>query len=428
MQKQRQQTSGTSWHQPATSNWLQAAGAGGRLQALATQVQQRQQQPNCATLITCTQNNQSSSLVDLLIDSHLEWRQLIGDANRPQVLADHLSEQQLKRQQIVHELIQTERHHCLTLALMRQVYLGGLLKLNEFRLRAAKQLQATNEAPASLECQGANQQQQAEPIDLERLFPALEELVQAHELFFAHLRLRLVECCSISPSGESRAGRLIGIVGPIGDLLLEQFRLNQKQGEQQEGANEEQAGLASRTSQAKLKGQQKLLAQKQVATNGRKLLAAYVRFCGQQLDSSKYYKQLIEHDREFKLFIEVSLPSCFLPKLGPNPSSSFLISRRRRRLFSSSEQRARRTTTETLVSSQQANCLREQCWLARGRGRAALLSAPLESSSDSTGGHSLTNRSARRTIERTNERVRLWPSGRNSSPSRSSPSSSPTPT
>ena len=219
-----------------------------------------------------------ASLVDRLIDSQLDWRRLVGEANGGRPIGEHLGEAQIKRQEVLHELIQTERHHCLTLALMRQIYLSGLQRLNEARGRLAG---AGSRCP-----EPASQPTAAEPIDLERLFPALEELIQSHELFFAHLRLRLVDCC------QPRADRpLVGVVGPVGDLLADQFRLRPA------GAPGEPAGRAHPAGSGAGLGPQ---------TTGRKLLAAYARFCGQQNDSTRYFKQLIQSDKQFKQFIEVS--------------------------------------------------------------------------------------------------------------------------
>lgn len=271
----------------------------------------------------------AGSLVDWLVDSELDWRQLMRQTNGSESCLDNLSEQQLKRQEVIHELIQTERHHCLTLALMRQVYLNGLSQLNEWRYQQlancvesrhnsiitnshhTSQHQRPQQAldrhgqpvilisvrppTTSLASQqnttpGQQQQQvqviecwvsaQGDPIDLERLFPALEELIAAHELLFAHLRLKLVESCQPAYS-ETAAGRLFGLVGPLGELLVEQFKL-----------------LEAPNLKTKQLGN---------GANGNKLLKAYAKFCGQHYDSSRYYKQLMQQDKGFKQFIEVSL-------------------------------------------------------------------------------------------------------------------------
>lgn len=239
------------------------------------------------------------SLVDKLIDSELEWRQLIKEANGGDAALNELGELQIKRQEVIHELVQTERHHCLTLALMRQVYLSGLRQLNESRsLRDSQQQQqpttkASSSAPGKPVTPSSGQHQlqvdcpqAADLIDLERLFPALEELVQAHELFFAHLRLRLVHSCQrVSRTDDGHAHeRVAGLVGPLGELLCEQFRLPKR-------ASESGASMAS-------------LSQQQC--NGLKLLQAYAKFCGQHYDSSRYYKHLMQTDKGFKQFIEVS--------------------------------------------------------------------------------------------------------------------------
>lgn len=259
------------------------------------------------------QQQPQQSLVDRLVDSQLDWRLLIGEANQVEVERTHLSATQIKRQEIIHELIQTERHHCLTLALMRQVYLTGLLRLNESRQAGATS--KTSEPTAS--------SHQLEPVDLDRLFPALDELIEVHELFFAHLRLRLVECCQsggpkatgatclIGEAGhnnnqdgdhhqhQDKPSRLVGVVGPIGDLLLDQFRL--------EGNAKHPRKRRTQTSGGHLSmGEQSKQPAKQTKTNGQKLLQAYAKFCGQHVESNKYYKHLMMADKEFRQFIEVS--------------------------------------------------------------------------------------------------------------------------
>lgn len=267
---------------------------------------------------TATNDKQvtSQQLIERLIDSELEWRQLISDANGGPNALSQLSETQIKRQEVIHELILTERHHCLTLALMRQVYFAGLRKLNETRASSA----ASQPAIGSQ----AEPQLQGEQIDLERLFPALDDLIQAHELFFAHLRLRLVECCgqrkdslANSPAAPSE---LVGLVGPLGDLLISQFRLCEPPTPEQQAPNvdlgprSKGAAIATSAHYANLyqsdkqRGYRLETSSKQQAPtgNGHKLLAAYGKFCGQQHDSTRYYKYLMQHDRGFKLFIEVS--------------------------------------------------------------------------------------------------------------------------
>lgn len=289
-----------------------------------------------------SQAEQPPSLVDRLIDSETEWRQLVREANerlgKPNPLLE-LSELQIKRQEVIHELVQTERNHCLTLALMRQVYLMGLRQLNEWRsLRDMPpvmsshqyqlQLQHQHQHPQPagsgptkanskqqmvLALQSQNQSQHLDPqlgaqgelIDLERLFPALDDLIQAHELLFAHLRLRLVESCR-----QERA--MVGLVGPLGDLLCEQFRLRRSARESElaeSGHPGAPSGGASVSAPAMVAAANGAKQQQQQQSNGHKLLQAYAKFCGQHSDSSRYYKQLMQSDKGFKLFIEVSYGS-----------------------------------------------------------------------------------------------------------------------
>lgn len=252
--------------------------------------------------------SEEPSLVDRLIDSPLEWRQLFREANGGEWSLRQLPELQLKRQEVIHELVQTERHHCLTLALMRQVYLAGLRRLNE--RRSAGYLR------------GAAQGQQLQPldsqpdlIDLERLFPALEDLIQAHELFFAHLRLRLVECCDLrrlaqqqppqaAPAGQPEPGGrpLVGLVGRLGDLLCEQFRLEAPR-TAADARRAPKGCSAGAKDGGRSGGAGSALGR---PANGQKLLQAYAKFCGHHSDSTRYYKQLLATDKQFRGFIEVS--------------------------------------------------------------------------------------------------------------------------
>lgn len=290
------------------------------------------------------------SLVDKLIDSQLEWRQLIREANGGESSLSKLNELQIKRQEVIHELVQTERHHCLTLALMRQVYLAGLKQLNESR--SMREIQAATKSNNNkgniiqhqlhlLDQQQQYQQQQqqqvvtaltsSDHIDLERLFPALEDLIQAHELFFAHLRLRLVESCQLKQSSEDNQP-LIGLVGPLGDLLCDQFRLqrpittvvlstdssktnnNDNNYAASSVANNNNIKLTTNENKSKCNNLSNVA--KFEPGNGHKLLQAYSKFCGQHYDSSRYYKHLMQTDKGFKQFIEVSFSQFSLPFLS----------------------------------------------------------------------------------------------------------------
>lgn len=316
--------------------------------------------PTTITKLSCELKPQTQiSLVDKLIDSELEWRQLIREANGGESSLSKLNELQIKRQEVIHELVQTERHHCLTLALMRQVYLAGLKQLNESR--SMREIQAATKSNNNkgniiqqqhqnlLDQQQYQQQQQqhqvvtaltsSDHIDLERLFPALEDLIQAHELFFAHLRLRLVESCQLRPpkSGEDNQHDeqpLIGLVGPLGDLLCDQFRLQRPISKTADSSNTNTNNnapvglvnnsnnkLTTTTNNNNNSLQNKCNNLSNVAKfepgNGHKLLQAYSKFCGQHYDSSRYYKHLMQTDKGFKQFIEVSslqvFPSLSLP-------------------------------------------------------------------------------------------------------------------
>lgn len=270
-------------------------------------------------------SSQAATLVDRLIEGQLEWRQLVREANPAGGSLEQLSALQIKRQEVIHELVQTERHHCLTLALMRQVYLSGLRQLNESRsLReSGANLNAASQLAGSKQQQQQHQHQHgkllgqleslagpcngADLIDLERLFPALEDLIQAHELFFAHLRLRLVDSCTRICGQGGQAAPLLGLVGPLGELLCDQFRLRRPSAAAAAGQSAAAAAAASAPASPDQPVQPGAGSQAQCG-KGQKLLQAYAKFCGQHYDSSRYYKQLMQTDKGFKQFIEVSLP------------------------------------------------------------------------------------------------------------------------
>lgn len=255
------------------------------------------------------------SLVDRLVDSELDWRTLIKQVNEHLTdwSLDQVGELQIKRQEVIHELIQTERHHCLTLALMRQVYLAGLRQLNESRSlrenqshqasKPGSQVSAANRLALVASGQQVDLVNQNDQIDLDRLFPALEDLIQAHELFFAYLRLKLVDSCQ-----DQLDDKPVGLVGSLGDLLRDQFSLDSCQ----EGARSDREGdvlAGSDSSKSRL-----CCKPSSTVSNGQKLLQAYAKFCGQHYDSSRYYKHLMASDKGFRQFIEVSRSS-FRPSL-----------------------------------------------------------------------------------------------------------------
>ncbi|KAG9511293.1 hypothetical protein GZH46_00135, partial [Fragariocoptes setiger] len=53
-----------------------------------------------------------------------QWRAFV---NNDKQLLENMSEMEIQRQEIIYELIQTEKHHCSTLAIMKKVYANGLL-------------------------------------------------------------------------------------------------------------------------------------------------------------------------------------------------------------------------------------------------------------------------------------------------------------
>ncbi|XP_074605526.1 rho guanine nucleotide exchange factor 18 cysts isoform X3 [Brevipalpus obovatus] len=90
-----------------------------------------------------------------------------------------LKDKEIKRQEVIHELIITEKHHCLTLKIMQELYAQGMIK----ELHMTKDM-------------------------VERIFPCLEDLLETHSTFLRKLRER--------QSSSS-------VIDNIGDIILDQF-------------------------------------------------------------------------------------------------------------------------------------------------------------------------------------------------------------
>uniref|UniRef100_A0A8V5GQX3 Uncharacterized protein n=1 Tax=Melopsittacus undulatus TaxID=13146 RepID=A0A8V5GQX3_MELUD len=103
------------------------------------------------------------------------WRALV-----PPPLLQGLSKRELRRQEVINELVLTERTHVRVLRVLLELFHGPSLRGGFFP-----------------------------PTDLHNIFPGLEELVEAHALFLGSLRRRQEE------SGF--------VIGAIGDLLLARF-------------------------------------------------------------------------------------------------------------------------------------------------------------------------------------------------------------
>nr|XP_057934775.1 A-kinase anchor protein 13 isoform X3 [Doryrhamphus excisus] len=161
----------------------------------------------------------------------------------------------VKRQDVIYELMQTEMHHIRTLRIMSEVYSKGLQK-----------------------------EAQLEQQTLERLFPALDELLELH----THHLLRLLERKKESLSeGGGRASERGVVVHRIGDILLSQFS----------------------------------------GSNGESMKRIYGRFCSRHNEAVNFYKDLLTKDKRFKAFIKKKMSSSIVRRLGI-PECILLVTQR----------------------------------------------------------------------------------------------------
>ncbi|XP_061670749.1 A-kinase anchor protein 13 isoform X2 [Syngnathoides biaculeatus] len=159
----------------------------------------------------------------------------------------------VKRQDVIYELMQTEMHHIRTLRIMSEVYSKGLQK-----------------------------ELQLEPQTLERLFPALDELLELHTQLLLRLLERKRECQQ--EDGHSEQGI---IVHRIGDILLSQFS----------GCNSES------------------------------MKRIYGRFCSRHNDAVNLYKDHLTKDKRFKAYIKKKMSSSIVRRLGI-PECILLVTQR----------------------------------------------------------------------------------------------------
>ncbi|KAK7913546.1 hypothetical protein WMY93_013757 [Mugilogobius chulae] len=150
----------------------------------------------------------------------------------------------VKRQDIIYELMQTEMHHIRTLRILSEVYSKGLQK-----------------------------EVQLETQTLDRLFPALDELLELHTQYL----LRLLE---------------------------------RRRGCQQEGGATE--GLSSSTFSG---------------SNGESMKRVYGKFCSCHNEAVNFYKDLLTKDKRFKSFIKKKMSSSIVRRLGI-PECILLVTQR----------------------------------------------------------------------------------------------------
>ncbi|KAM8895086.1 A-kinase anchor protein 13 isoform 2-T3 [Spinachia spinachia] len=164
-----------------------------------------------------------------------------------------LDKELAKKQDVIYELMQTEMHHIRTLRIMSEVYSKGLQKEVQLELHM-----------------------------LEKLFPAIDELLELHT---QHL-LRLLERKKESQlQGGSTEGGFI--INRIGDILISQFS----------------------------------------GCNGESMKRVYGRFCSRHNEAVNFYKDLLTKDKRFKAFIKKKMSSSIVRRLGI-PECILLVTQR----------------------------------------------------------------------------------------------------
>ncbi|XP_070845800.1 A-kinase anchor protein 13 isoform X4 [Chaetodon trifascialis] len=164
-----------------------------------------------------------------------------------------LDKELVKRQDVIYELMQTEMHHIRTLRIMSEVYSKGLQKEVQLELQT-----------------------------VEKLFPALDELLELHT---QHL-LRLLER---KRESQLEGGSLEGgfIINRIGDILVSQFS----------------------------------------GSNGESMKRVYGKFCSRHNEAVNFYKDLLSKDKRFKAFIKKKMSSSIVRRLGI-PECILLVTQR----------------------------------------------------------------------------------------------------
>lgn len=170
----------------------------------------------------------------------------------PQYL-QQLDKELVKRQDVIYELMQTEMHHIRTLRIMSEVYSKGLQKELQLELQT-----------------------------LEKLFPALDELLDLHTQHLLRLLERKRE--SQLEAGSSEGGF---VINRIGDILVNQFS----------------------------------------GSIGESMKRVYGRFCSRHNEAVNFYKDLLTKDKRFKAFIKKKMSSSIVRRLGI-PECILLVTQR----------------------------------------------------------------------------------------------------
>ncbi|XP_034040397.1 A-kinase anchor protein 13-like [Thalassophryne amazonica] len=164
-----------------------------------------------------------------------------------------LDKELVKRQDVIYELMQTEMHHVRTLRIMSEVYSKGLQK-----------------------------EVQLEQQTVDKLFPALDELLELHT---QHL-LRLLER---KRESQHEGGSFDGgfLINRIGDILANQF----------------------------------------AGSNAESMKRVYGKFCSRHNEAVNFYKELLTKDKRFKAFIKKKMSSSVVRRLGI-PECILLVTQR----------------------------------------------------------------------------------------------------
>uniref|UniRef100_A0A673YJ85 A-kinase anchor protein 13-like n=1 Tax=Salmo trutta TaxID=8032 RepID=A0A673YJ85_SALTR len=163
-----------------------------------------------------------------------------------------LKKEVVKRQDVIYELVQTEMHHVRTLRIMSEVYSKGLQK----EVQLDTQL-------------------------VERVFPMLDELLELHTHFFAHL-LELKRKSSIEGRDDGSF-----LIRKIGDVLVSQFS----------------------------------------GPNADRMKKVYGKFCSRHNEAVNFYKELHTKDKRFQAFIKKKMSSTIVRRLGI-PECILLVTQR----------------------------------------------------------------------------------------------------
>uniref|UniRef100_A0A3B3Q7C7 Uncharacterized protein n=1 Tax=Paramormyrops kingsleyae TaxID=1676925 RepID=A0A3B3Q7C7_9TELE len=163
----------------------------------------------------------------------------------------HLKKDVIKRQDVIYELVQTEMHHLRTLKIMAEVYGKGLQK------------------EVLLETQM-----------VEKIFPAMEDLLELHTQLLGRLLERKRQ--------SQREGREGGfLIHKVGDILLDQF----------------------------------------AGENAEHMKKVYGKFCSRHSEGVNFYKELLAKDKRFQAFIKKKMSSTIVRRLSI-PECILLVTQR----------------------------------------------------------------------------------------------------